>query len=41
MGDRNPFMDRRLEEVTLFTSVDEILEMDFSGGQRFGTFERR
>jgi hypothetical protein len=41
MGDRNPFKDRSSEEITLFTSVDEIPEMDLSGEQRFGTFERR
>jgi hypothetical protein len=28
MGDRNPFKDRSSEEITLFTSVDEIPESD-------------
>jgi hypothetical protein len=28
MGDRNPFKDRSSEEITLFLSVDEILESD-------------
>jgi hypothetical protein len=40
MGDRNPFKDRISEEITLFTSVDEIPKMDSLGEQRFGTFER-
>jgi hypothetical protein len=39
MGDRNPFKDRSSEEITLFSSVDEIPETDSSGEQRFGTFE--
>jgi hypothetical protein len=40
MGDQNPFKDRSSEDITLFTSVDDIPEMDSSGEQRFGTFER-
>jgi hypothetical protein len=39
VGDQNPFKDRILEEITLFTRVDEIPEADFSREQRLGTFE--
>jgi hypothetical protein len=39
MGDQNPFKDRILEEITLFSSVDEIPKMDSLREQRFGTFE--
>jgi hypothetical protein len=40
MGDRNPFKDRRSKEIALFISVDNILEVDSSEEQSFGTFER-
>ena len=40
VGDPNPFKDRSSEEITLFLSVDEILETDLSREQRFGTFGR-
>ena len=40
MGDRNPSKDRISEEIKIFSSVDENPKMNFSGEQRFGTFER-
>jgi hypothetical protein len=39
VGDRNPVKDRRLEEISLFMSVDEIPKTDSSGKQSVETFE--
>jgi hypothetical protein len=39
VGGQNPIKDISSEEIALFTSVDEIPEMDSSGEQRVETFE--